>query len=51
MCPVLNVNDKTEKRKISQSAIGAFCRILKNQNWLLDKSMGCQKMFDKFSTF
>lgn len=39
MCPVLNVNDKTGKRKISESAIGAFCRILKNQNWLLDESM------------
>lgn len=51
MCPVLNANYKTEKRKISESAIGAFCRILKNQNWLLDESMGCQEMFDKFSTF
>lgn len=51
MCPVLNVNDKTEKRKISESATGAFYRILKNQNCLLDESMGCQEMFDKFSTF
>lgn len=40
-----------QKRGRSESAIGAFCRILKNSNWLLDESMGCQEMFEKFSTF